>query len=101
VNSWEPPTDLTRLLEALAQEVVASTEADVHMACIGGRPSVPATSLEVDELFSRIRELGEVDRLVSRIRELVAITVDETGEAEPQLPFAEDDHFCDVRQRPH
>jgi hypothetical protein len=51
MTSWHPLTDLTRLLEALAKEVVTATEQDVRQAYGQDGHSVRATAKEVSRMI--------------------------------------------------
>lgn len=58
MSGWEPHIDLMRLLEALANEVVSTTEQDVRQACIEDGWSIAMTAKlrckEVRELIDAI-----------------------------------------------
>ena len=51
MTGWHPLMDLTRLLEALAKEIVAATEQDVRQAYGLDGHSVRATAKEVSRMI--------------------------------------------------
>jgi len=51
MTSWHPDIDLARLLEALADEVVATTEQEVHEAYAWDGHAVRATAKEVSRMI--------------------------------------------------
>jgi hypothetical protein len=65
MSGWDPHRDLARLLEALAAEIVASGEPEVHAACLA----------EGDSIQTAAREVGE----------LVGTFFDEPDEPKPQI----------------
>jgi hypothetical protein len=83
VKNWEPPADLTRLLQALADDVVAATDAEVSCGATTGFSSRQARAL------------------VIRMRGLIDDAIAEPGEARDQPPLPEVDAAGEVRQRPH
>jgi hypothetical protein len=44
MSRWEPHTDLMRLLEALANEIVSTTEQEVRQVCAGDGWSIAMTA---------------------------------------------------------
>jgi hypothetical protein len=52
MSLWDPHIDLVRLLNALNDEVVATTELEVAQACAEGRRSLTEAAREVRELIS-------------------------------------------------
>ena len=51
MTSWHPHMDLARLLEALAEEIVAATEQEVRVACGQDGRSVRATARDVSRMI--------------------------------------------------
>jgi hypothetical protein len=51
MSRWEPHLDLMRLLEALANEIAAATDDEVHRACTGEGRCMAAIAREVRELI--------------------------------------------------
>ena len=88
MNSWEPPSDLTRLLAALADEIVAATDAEVHFAWLGMDTSLALTAREAQTLLERLRER-------------IATMADEPEESDGRPLFAEAGILVEWRQRPH
>jgi hypothetical protein len=89
VTNWQPPADLARLLEALAEEIIASTDGELLSACIASSRSANTTTIETYALLARIRDFVDV------------AMDDETAESERQLLVAEGEGACELRQRPH
>jgi hypothetical protein len=88
VKNWEPPADLTRLLEALANDVVTATDAEVSIAGAGCTPA---------SRYSSRRALA----LVIQMRGLIEDVIDEPSEARDRLPVSELEATSEVRQRSH
>jgi hypothetical protein len=84
VTNWEPPADLTRLLEALAGEIVGSTAAEMQVANVPTIASARATVA-----------------LVLRMRELVGEAIDEPAGLTRRLPLPDRGAFGELRQRPN
>ena len=84
VTNWEPPTELTRLLEALAGEIVCSTDAEVQFA---STPTVAAARATL--------------ALVFRMRELIGDAIDEPAELRERLPLPDLEAIGELRQRPN
>jgi hypothetical protein len=64
MSGWEPHTDLMRLLEALANEIVSTTEEEVRQACAWDGWSIAMTAKlrckEIRELIEAVSgERGE------------------------------------------
>jgi hypothetical protein len=53
MTQWEPHLDLMRLLEALANEIAATTDHEVHRACSEGLCTA-AVAQEVRELIGAV-----------------------------------------------
>lgn len=53
MSRWEPHLDLIRLLEALANEIVATTDDEVHRVCDEGWCTA-ATAKEVRDLIGAV-----------------------------------------------
>lgn len=83
MRNWEPPADLTRLLQALADDVVAATEAEVAGSVTTG-------------FFSR-----KALALIIRMRGLIEDAIEEPAEAADRPLMPELDAAGEVRQRPH
>ena len=85
MNSWEPPVDLTRLLDALAEDIIAASDLDVHWAgCGNGWPGAA-------------RETREA---IDRLRDLVAVALD-APDGNSRLHLAELLSSVELRQRIH
>jgi hypothetical protein len=62
MSRWDPDIDLMRLLEALGNEVVATTEPEVRQACAETGWSLRWSAREVRELINAVNgEPGEPD----------------------------------------
>jgi hypothetical protein len=65
MSRWDPHIDLMRLLEALANEIVSTTEQEVREACAWDRWSIAMTAKlrckEVRELIDAVTGEPEVD----------------------------------------
>jgi hypothetical protein len=83
VKNWEPPADLMRLLEALANDVVAASDAEVAGSVTTGVSSRKALALPI------------------RMRGLIEDAIEEPGEARDRPLLPELDAAGEVRQRPH
>jgi hypothetical protein len=63
MSSWRPQIDLAQLLEALANEIVTTTEQEVHAAYGWDERAVRATAKEISRMILRDRvdldDLGE------------------------------------------
>jgi len=85
VAHWEPPAELTRLLEALAGEIVDSTDAEVQV------PSVPTVAGARAAVAAMIR-----------MRLLIADAIDEPAELRERLPLPDYEAIIgEQRQRPN
>jgi hypothetical protein len=51
MTNWQPHVDLARLLEALAEEIVAATEPEIHQGCADGGHSVRAAAGETRRII--------------------------------------------------
>ena len=68
MTSWEPHVDLARLLEALGEEIVATTEQEVRLACVLDGHSVRETASEVREMIGTLTgDLGDPDLRIAPI----------------------------------
>ena len=94
MSRWEPHIDLTRLLEALANEIVATTAQEVRQTCTEGRWSAGRSVKEMWELIDAVNgEPGEPEidggssmaRIAEEIRKLTDAVNDNPGE--PQIDF--------------
>ena len=81
---WEPPAELTRLLEALAGEVVSSTEPDIQLA---STPTAADARATVALLF--------------RMREMIGDAIDEPAERKERLVLLALEAVGELRQRPN
>jgi hypothetical protein len=54
MKNWKPPNDLTRLLEALGNELGAATDEEVRQACTGSGWSVTGAAREVRGLINAV-----------------------------------------------
>jgi hypothetical protein len=88
VKNWEPPADLTRLLDALANDVVVATDAEVSIASTEGTPWTRCSSR---------RALA----MVIRMRGLIEDMIDEPSEARERALVPEFEAVREIRQRPH
>jgi hypothetical protein len=79
MTEWKPHIDLARLLEALSREIMATSDEDVRSACAEDERSIEA-------------EVSQVSGVVA------AVTSDEVGEFEANLPSAE---TADAREYRH
>ena len=84
VTNWEPPAELTRLLEALAGEIVGSTDAEIQLA---STPTVAAARATLALMF--------------RMRELIGDAIDEPAELRERLPLPDLEAIGELRQRPN
>jgi hypothetical protein len=81
VTNWEPPADLTRLLEALAGEIIDSTNVEMQVANV---PTVASARATV--------------ALVLRMRELIGDAIDEPAEFNKRLLLPEREAFGELRR---
>ena len=51
MSSWRPQIDLARLLEALANEIVTTTEQEVRESCGWDERTVRATAKEISRMI--------------------------------------------------
>lgn len=84
MTNWEPPADLTRLLEALAGEIIDSTNVEMQVANV---PTVASARATV--------------ALLLRMRELVGEAIDEPAGLTKRLPLPDRGAFGELRQRPN
>jgi hypothetical protein len=62
MSRWMPHVDLTRLLEALGNEIVATTQQEVSQACVEEGSSMRSVAREVRELIGAVSgDCGEPD----------------------------------------
>jgi hypothetical protein len=94
MSRWEPHTDLIRLLEALANEIVSTTEEEVRQACAFDGWSIAMTACkEVRELIDAATgepgepevdiEKGDIERGTSRHLQSVAERGSRTSHKQP------------------
>jgi hypothetical protein len=84
VTNWEPPADLTRLLEALAGEIIDSTDAEMQVA---NAPTLAGARAAV--------------ALVLQMRDLIGAALDEPAELNKGLPLLDRDAVGELRHRPN
>ena len=84
MTNWQPPAELLRLLEAFADEIAGSSDAEVGAASAA---TVASARAAVESLF--------------RMRELIADAIDEPAEFKKQLPFPGLAAISELRQRPN
>jgi hypothetical protein len=65
MTNWQPHIDLARLLEALAEEIVAATEPEIHQGCADGGHSVRAAARETRRVIGAAT--GDLDGPHGRI----------------------------------
>ena len=65
MTNWQPHVDLARLLEALAEEIVAATEPEIHQGCAEGGHSVRAAARETRRIIGAAT--GDLDDAHGRI----------------------------------
>ena len=84
MTNWEPPADLTRLLEALAGEIIDSTDVEMQVANV---PTVASARASV--------------ALVLRMRELIGEAIDEPAALNERPPLPGLVTAGELRQRPN
>jgi hypothetical protein len=84
VANWQPPAELTRLLEAFAGEIVDSTDAEVEAASTA---TVAAARGAVAQVL--------------RMRELIGEAIEEPVEPMERLLLPDLDATGELRQRPN
>ena len=84
VADWEPPAELTRLLEALAAEIATATDGEVEVASAENVAGARATLA-----------------LVLRMRELIGDAIAEPAEFRRQVVLPERHVISELRQRSH
>jgi len=85
VAHWEPPAELMRLLEAMARDIVESTEADVAI----GKADVTGMSWR------------QIDALQVRMRELIGDAIEEPAGMKERLVLPEPQAISELRHRSH
>jgi len=91
MSDWQPPADLSRLLEALAKEINSATDVEVTMAGVDSAGHEATAQRETRARVVRLRELTET-----------AIEgADTDGDSRPQLRIVEGEGACELRHRPH
>jgi hypothetical protein len=65
MTNWQPHVDLARLLEGLAEEIVAATEPEILQACADGGHSVRAAARETRTIIGAVT--GDLDDPHGRI----------------------------------
>jgi hypothetical protein len=86
MTNWNPNIDLVRLLEALGQEVTATTDEEVRQACTAYRSSVGVVA-------------GEVRRLLATVIDDPANPSDDPSEPGTELSPAQFARSLEQRQR--
>jgi hypothetical protein len=84
VADWEPPAELTRLLDALAAEIAAAADGEMQTASTETVADVRATVT-----------------LVFRMRELIDDAIEGLAATSERLVLPESHLPSDLRQRPH
>jgi hypothetical protein len=85
VADWEPGAELTRLLEALAGEIVGATDAEVEFA---STPTIANARAAVTVML--------------RMRDLIGNAIDEPGELGERLPLPDLEAIVgELRHRPN
>jgi hypothetical protein len=84
VTDWQPPAELTRLLEAFAAEIVGSTDTEVEAASAATVAAARATVAQV-----------------LRMRELIGEAIDEPLAPKERLPVPDLGALGELRQRPN
>jgi hypothetical protein len=90
VTNWQPPADLTRLLEALASEISSSTDSEIMIARVDSVGDVQGAPRIARTLVVRIRELIEA-----------AMDEPEPRDTQRQALVVEGEGACELRNRPH
>ena len=84
VADWEPPAELTRLLDALAAEIVVAVDGEMQIASTETVAAARATA-----------------SLVFRMRELIGDAIEGPAGTSERLVLPESHLLSDLRQRPH
>ena len=80
MTRWQPRLDLARLIDALSQEILAATDAEVRASTLHGR-KIASTAREVRQLIQAVcagAEDKELDE--AALRELIKDLDDELAE---------------------
>ena len=88
VAHWEPPAELTRLLEALAHEIVSATDSEVNIASVDSEPTARPS-------------WRKAQASLARMRELVDDAIDEPREARQRARLPELEAIVELRHRPN
>jgi hypothetical protein len=93
MSRWEPDIDLMRLLEALANEIVSTTELEVRQACAEGGRSMAGTANLVGSAWPELKVEGQssIARSAEEVRDLIdAVTGDQGDPDEQEIDVAKD-----------
>ena len=82
---WEPPAELMQLLDAVARDIVESSDADVAI----GNADITGTSWR------------KIDALQVRMRELIGDAIEEPTGANERVVLPEVHVIGELRQRSH
>jgi hypothetical protein len=87
MSRWEPHIDLMRLLEALANEIVAATELEVRQACAECRSTMAGTAKLMWSAWPELEVEGGSSMASSaeEVRELIDAVNGEPGEPEADI----------------
>ena len=97
MSCWEPHIDLMRLLEALANEIVSTTEQEVRQACAENERSMATAKLRWSAWPELQVEVGSsIARTAKELRELIeAVNGDSDG---PEIDGDLDGPEIDVKK---
>src|SRR5258708_5881982 len=97
MSCWEPHIDLMRLLEALANEIVSTTEQEVRQACAENERSMATAKLRWSAWPELQDEVGSsIARTAKEVRELIeAVNGDSDG---PEIDGDLDGPEIDVKK---
>ncbi len=74
MSRWEPHVDLMRLLDALATEIAATTEQDVHCACAESGWSMAGAAKDARDVIAALdgdAAEPDIDMATADVRELI------------------------------
>jgi hypothetical protein len=87
MSGWEPHIDLMRLLEALGNEIVSTTEQDVRRACVEDGCGMAMTAKLMWSTWPELQVEGgsSMASAAEEVRELIDVVSGEPGEPEVDL----------------